>query len=420
MRPITRDKVVDLSENEYKVDVSYKTTAPSVFTDIVAGNILKLKNNEMKVALSLLAKLGIKFYDNITSRDMFYSKIRKPILDKYGKEKDEYKQTLELMKITKAQRTKLNTEANKKVRQANKTRKTYYSEDIINVIQETKDSSDWATEAISLMLASGCRPIELLDKNTFKVDRKQKDWVIVGNIAKKRQGKQDTTTSRPVIGYTAQGFVKAVADFRESISDRELYIDKGANKGQLKKANVSLISRRLKKYFPDEITPKTLRKLYGNLSHLLYGGTSNLNIWLGDVLGHDEKDKNTSFSYSTLRVVLGNKDKNSDNANMGNPELEVKTEILNKKSEMLKTQLEKMNERLDNFGTKIDECDKPCKPNKRNLTTEKKEQIVKDTIERMVKDGMKISQERVICESGISWRITRGVVSEWKAKKNKK
>jgi hypothetical protein len=416
MKPITAPKVIKLSQKEYDIEVSNKSTAPSVFVNIVIDNILKLNKAETKVALSICAILGTKFYDVPKSKDVFYTKIRKPILIKYGKESKEYIQSLELMKITKEERTKLTVDYKKKVKDANKERKTYYSEDLIGVIEETKDTEDWATEAIGLMMASGTRPIELLDKNKFKPDpSKGKNYVIVSGIAKKRKGKEDVVTSRPIIGYTAIQFIQAVDDFRDSISDRELFIQSGSDEGQLKKSNVALISSRLSKYFPNdpEITPKTLRKLYGNLAHALYGGTSNLNVFLGEVLGHDESDQQTSFSYSTVRVIIGSKKSNSDNANMGSPELEVKQESLEKKNEMLENELKNMNTRLDEFGATIGKS-APCKPNPKNLTDEKKKQIVRNTIDRMVKDGESISQEKVICASGISWRITRAVVSEYK------
>ena len=423
MKPITKTKVLKLSKKEYNYSPTdeKKATAPSIFVNVVVDHVLKLNKTETQVALSLLSKLGIAFYDVPKSRDVFYTKLRKPILEKYGKASPQYIQTLELMKITKEERTKLNKDYKAKVKSANKDRKTYYSDDLIGIIEETKDDEDWATEAIGLMLASGTRPVELLDRNKFKVDPKRKEWVIVSDIAKKREGKKDAVTSRPIIGYTGKQFIDAVADFRESISDRELYIQSGSDKGQLKKSNAQILGRRAKELFPNdpEITPKTLRKLYGNLSHALYGGTSNLNVYLGEVLGHDENDQQTSFSYSTVRVILGNKKSNSDNANLGNPELEVKTESLEKKNEMLKSELKQVNERLDAFADKIGES-KPCKPNPRNLSVEKKEQIVRDTIKKMVENGEKISQERVICASGVGWRVTRGLVGEYEKGLTKK
>lgn len=364
IEPLTIEKVITLSKKEYNIEVSNKSTSSSIFSSIVIDNILKLNEADTKVALSLCCLLGSKFYDVVTSKDMFYTKIRKPILEEYGKNSKQYKETLDLMKITKEERTKLTLDYKAKVRNSNKERKTYYSEDLLKIIEETKDSDDWAQVSIGLMLSSGTRPIELLNKNNFKVDpSKDNTHVIVSGIAKKRKGKEHIVTTRPIIGYTAIDFVEAVNKFRKSIFSRILCIETGSNQGQLKKSNTSLISSRLNKYFPNdpEITPKTLRKLYGNLAYVMYGETQNLNVFLGSVLSHDENDLETSFSYSTLIVVLG-------------------------KSAYFK----------------------PL------LITKSKIQIVKDTIERMVKDGESISQEKVICASGISWRVVRSIVGEYK------
>lgn len=314
MDPITNEKVFNLSNKEYSVKASVRATAASVFLNTVMDNILNLNKTETKEALKIISILGSRFYNVLKSKDIFYTKIRKPILTKYGKESKEYKQALDLMKITSRERTKLNVDYNKKTRANNKDRKTFYSENLLDVIEETKDAEDWATQAVGLMLSSGTRPIELLDKNNFTPDPTSKKWVLVSGIAKKREDKQDVVVSRPIIGYTAIEFIKAVNNFRNKISNRKLYIETGSDKGQLKKSNVALIHSRIKHLFTDpDITPKTLRKLYGNLAHLLYGGTDNLNIFLSEILGHSDSDNQTSFSYSTLRIVKGNEKNNSDN-----------------------------------------------------------------------------------------------------------
>lgn len=374
MRPITAEKVVGLTEKKYdNIKISDRPTAPSVFTNVVVDNILKLNKTETKLALSLICKLGIIFYELPKSRDVFYTKIRKPFLQKYGKDSPEYIQTLDLMKITKEERTKLNKEYKAKVKKSNKNVKTYYSKDLMDIIEKTKNNDDWATQAVGLILASGTRAVELLDKNNFKVDPKRKDnWIIVSNIAKKREGKKDFVTSRPIVGYTAREFIDAVADFRKSISNRKIYITEGTEKGQLNKSNTQLLGKRAKELFNDpEQTSKTLRKLYGNLSHALYGGDSNLNIFLGEVLGHDPEDFQTSFSYSTVKVVKGN-------------------------------------------APKIEQEEEPKNPNIKMLTIEQKEKIVHDTIKKMVKNGEKISQDKVSQKSGISWRIIRPIVNSYK------
>jgi hypothetical protein len=380
MSPMTTEKVLKLSEKEFKYQPinANRATIPSVFVNVVIKNILEVPKKDIHLVLSLCEILGRTFYDVPTSRDIFYSKLRKPILEKYGYRSPEYEKTLDLMKITKDERIKIKKDYGKKIKTANKERKTFYSEDLINVIEKTKDNADWEDTAIGLMLASGCRTVELLDKNTFTADPKQKEWVTVSDIAKKREGKKDFTTSRPIIGYTGKDFIDAVTELREKLSEKELYIEEGSDAGQLKKSYSRLIGVRLKNYFPNDpkITPKTLRKLYGNLSHVLYGGTSNLNIWLGGVLGHDEEDLQTSFSYSTLIVIIGS-----------NPELDVKTEIL------------QTPQKRENIT--------------KNMTDDKKVELVKKTIAQMVKDGKKISQESVGRESRVGWRTVRPVLAEW-------
>ena len=139
MKPMTTEKVMKLSAKEFKYfpPNPQRATIPSVFVNVVFENISKVPKKDISVVLSLCAVLGKKFYDVPKSRDVFYSKIRKPILEKYGYGSPEYEKTLDLMKLTKDERTKLKTDYGKKIKKENKERKTYYSEDLINVIEET-------------------------------------------------------------------------------------------------------------------------------------------------------------------------------------------------------------------------------------------------------------------------------------------
>ena len=421
MKTITADKVADLTEKNYPSIKIYesKSTAPSIFVNVVQKHILKVPAKEREKLYTACNKLGKVFYDVPKSRDQFFTKIRKPILQKYKKGSKEYNQSLDYMKLEKKERDELNKDSKSKVKKANKNRPVYYSEDLMNIIEETKGSADYATEAIGLMLASGCRPIELFDKNKFKpTPELGNNWVEVLNIAKKQEQKKDYTTKRPIIGYTANQFIKAISNFRKKVPRDKtgLYITEGSDKGQLKKKYGQKISRVMnEKYFSRNETPKMLRKLYGNLAHLLFAPTSNLNIFLGEVLGHDEEDQNTSFSYSTVRVLIGNKDANSENSNIPDPESKVETERLTKRNDILQEEIKKLTERVDNQDEKLN-INSPCKPNLRNLSNAEKEKRVKETIQKMVQQGQKISQERVSCVSQVSWRICRGLVREWKAK----
>jgi hypothetical protein len=411
MKPINKEKVLDLSTSEFKIkDPDAKATAPSILTNVVIDNILKVSKTDIRVVLSLLSVLGTKFYEKIKSRDVFYTKIRKPILEKYGKESNEYKQTLDLMKITKEQRTELNKNYNKMVKDRNKDPDIFYSKDILNIIEKTRDDPDWAKQAVGLMIAYGGRPVEVISMNTFKIDKNKKNYIIIENIAKKRADKKDTVGHRPLIGYKPKDFIVAVNDLRDKLKDKKIFIETGSDKGQMQKSVSNNIKKSMAVLFqglvsPSKIKASLCRKLYGNMSHLLYGGHINLNVWLGDVLSHDSEDKATSFSYSTVKVLEGTQESQKDK----------KTEISELKEEKVK-----MEERLDTLTYDLEECknelkEKPVKT-MRNIDYDKKITIVNDTIDKMVEDGVKLSQDSVILRSGVGWRIVRVVLAEYRNK----
>ena len=252
----------------------------------------------MPLILPILEALGVKFYDSITSRDVFYTKIRKPILVKYGKTSLEYRECLELMKITKEQRIKVNEDYRQKIKNKNKAPEIFYTKDILTIIEKCHHHDDWAIQTIGLMLAYGGRLSEILYKNEFKV--KSNNYIIVSNIGKKREDKKDVVCIRPVIGYTSQEFINIVKQLRNSLTN--ILIVKGNDKGQLNKRYSKTIKEKMYELFNKDYNPSLCRKLYGNLSHLLYGHNQNLNVWLSEVLGHDKNDLTTSFSYSTISV----------------------------------------------------------------------------------------------------------------------
>ena len=215
-----------------------KATIPSIVLHIVINNILNVPKNEMPIILPILQYLGVRFYDSITSRDIFYTKIRKPILVKYGRASPEYKQSLELMKITKEQRLQLNEDYRQQIKDKNKAPEIFYTQDILTIIEKCKYDEHWAIVTIGLMLAYGGRLSEILYKNEFDI---QSNNIIVKNIGKKREDKKDVVCIRPVIGYTPEEFIYNVKELRNSLSN--VLITEGNDKGQLKKN----IQRPLKK-----------------------------------------------------------------------------------------------------------------------------------------------------------------------------
>ena len=277
-----------------------KATIPSIVLHIVINNILNVPKNEMPIILPILQYLGVRFYDSITSRDIFYTKIRKPILVKYGRASPEYKQSLELMKITKEQRLQLNEDYRQQIKDKNKAPEIFYTQDILTIIDKCKYDEHWAIVTIGLMLSYGGRLSEILYKNEFDI---QSNNIIVKNIGKKREDKKDIICIRPVIGYTPEEFIYNVKELRNSLSN--VLITEGNDKGQLKKKYSKTIKEKMYELFNKDYNPSLCRKLYGNLSYLLYGNNQNLNVWLSEVLGHDKNDLTTSFSYSTICVRNG-------------------------------------------------------------------------------------------------------------------
>jgi hypothetical protein len=146
---------------------------------------------------------------------------------------------------------------------------------------------------ISLSLASGCRLKGLISKkgNTFSPDREgRENWITVGNLGKKKGDKQTFVNTRPLLEYTSQEFIEKVKELRNLLATDEKNMFQSTNKNdpELRSVYSKIMSEEgMKKLFPEIapatkkyisiLTPKILRKMYGNLAHLIYEPHGTLN-----------------------------------------------------------------------------------------------------------------------------------------------
>ena len=183
---------------------------------------------------------------------------------------------------------------------------------IYEKIQELIQSDNVYDRALSLMLCLGTRPIELFSKNTFTKIKGRDSWIKVGNLAKKREG-QKSFTERPVLFFSVKFILKEVGKFRAHFegkivinSNGRLASDKNASLNQRALIHFPWISKIYQK-------SSALRKVYASLAYKNFADKSkqNFNTFISRILGHDDLDLSTSFSYSYLNVCDPNKNSNT-------------------------------------------------------------------------------------------------------------
>ena len=164
-------------------------TGKSCFLYIILNEISEYDVPQMKISLEILNKIMPVIYPNIGSRDNYFTKIRAVIYKKYpdidGKCSPEKRIALSMMKLSKDDKQTKIANAMKTVKSKNRNKKQFNIDYIVKVINDTKQEKDPYKRAVSLLLVSGARPVELLFRNTYEVDKKKPQWINIRGLAKK-------------------------------------------------------------------------------------------------------------------------------------------------------------------------------------------------------------------------------------------
>ena len=203
----------------------------------------------------------------------------------------------------------------------NKEPRRFRLSDVLAVIRRGwQPDSPWQARALSLMVALGTRVIELFGDSPLIVsatDWKSPtlpfDWldpsclVELQDVAKRN----DSVSLRPVLFQTPTRLYDMVMSLRRELATLVPQVIVAAHtplaavcQGKPRSVHPSLLGS-----FNDyvgtqlpECTSHDLRRLYGLLSHNVYGGQCNFNIWLSHVLGHRSDNVQASFYYSVFSI----------------------------------------------------------------------------------------------------------------------
>lgn len=275
-------------DNKDNIQLKKRQTLGSYFKTEVLEHLLSLTTKEQyEQAFKLIQDIAPVLYPKSSTRDVFYTNIRTELKKAYDVGSEIYISSLENMKIERDERKELQSNYVKQVKKRNKEQRQIKRDDILQIIEtlRNKENADVYDKTLLGLVVCGARPCELLQKNEYKlVDER---YIEVSNIAKKRKGKTDQTCTRPIVELHSQEFLDLVKEIRTTDNLNDNF-----------KRN---LHNRSNKLFGG--SPSLLRKIYGNLSHQLYSPDTNLNVYLSEALGHDSLDLQTSFSYSTVKIV---------------------------------------------------------------------------------------------------------------------
>jgi len=366
--------IITKADNKYK----NKESGASALIQYAIDNIDKYQVDDLRAIFPKLNTILTALYPNKITRNIYFSKIRKPISNKYGLNSEEYKVSQDLIKITKAEKKAITEDYNIKVKEKNRDRQVFYTEDVLEVMYKMLAANHWADQALGLLICCGARPIELLVKNKYAPVGDAEMWVHIENLAKKRGDKQDDTVNRPLIHLNCAEFIERVNKVR---NDEDFKSKKALDKhGHLSQNVDKILNYHLEKYeiFAND-NASILRKVYANLAYSLYADPikTNLNVFLSDTLGHDRSDIATASSYSTVVVVPRAKER--DNA-----------QIINAIDELRGT-ARAIREDVDELKDEMKEPEIIRPPVQMNRTDEEIKELLRQTLTQMQANNVNIT-----------------------------
>jgi hypothetical protein len=269
----------------------------------------KIANKNLKAVLKSLDVIYPKLYKNMNTLDNYFSTdIRKPIAKRFGHKSPEHEMSLELTALSWEKKGEIIKKAKDKVQFKQNNRQTFDAKRIIQLIRDNITSDDVIRKSVALLLASGCRPIELYAKANFELVANETHWIKQDFIAKRR-GEAGEPVIKPIVYLTSQQFIEEVEIMREGLKDRYKTIINPKN-DQLSSSINSRANEIAKLMFENEedLTLYSTKKLYGLSSYDIYGKVPNRfgnNVsyptWLSQIYGHKGEGAVANYSHFELK-----------------------------------------------------------------------------------------------------------------------
>lgn len=385
--------------NKYFPDIKGNTIAMKYHNAV--KHIFETKTNDKNI-LEVLPKfyeVYTHYYPLLTTKKQKLSEIRKIIERNQSKNAYRLSKHDKYFNLNYNQRADLLDKYNQDIEKKNKNKIQIDEGEILSSMRTLILSKNPYDRAISLLLASGCRPVELFYLNKFHLIKDKPSYLRITNIAKKRSG-QVNEVERPIVMFSATAFKGLVKRLRDDFKGKIVY-DENNNKFASDKNKT--LNDRIRKKLPwitstgvSNIS-SLLRKIYGSLAFARYADPKkeNKNTFLSNILSHNSLQ--TSFSYSIIN--LHNKDELKES------QLQTKMNILEKQMQLLMKKTDK----------KTKEPAPVKKLFNRIMSEPEKLSILDKTVADLHRSGTKITN-RLIRSMGIGSKLANSYLKSYREK----
>ena len=288
---------------EFKSD---KKTPTAIIKDLFPDELKIIDGMEeakgyrqYKTLIDLINNYADSTMPSLNSKVALQSYVRCLVRDRYGAGDKRHKYLKAHFSMTLEESKIRQVESDAKVEENNTNQTVVPVATVDNLVKFLKEKLRKKWDIIAaLILAEVCcgsRLIELLsDKFTYTASVKE-GWIVQNDVAKNKTGVIRPVT-KPIIFLTAQEFLELIETIRTKMTTKP------------EDTNVTLSNRYSKRLSAKIKTmgiqglssSHDLRRIYANYSYNVYGGNTSLQMYLKQVLGHD--NFSSAANYSTVRV----------------------------------------------------------------------------------------------------------------------
>lgn len=356
------------------------------------------------------------YYPSLTTRRQKLSEVRKVIeknqsanayrLSKHDKYFNlDYNQRVDLVETYKA-----------KVLEKNDDKLQVDENEIFSKMRELIMSKNKYDRWIALLLSTGARPVGLISKNKFSLIKDKPGWILVENLAKKRDTQEKQWTERPTVLFdpveVIREWQRLKKDFKGSV-----IID---HTGKLSADKNSSLNKAVVKHFQwlkdNPNKSSMLRKLYADMAWKSKGDKAygSRQKFTADILGHS--GMLSSFSYTIVNV--------SDPSELKNKALQSKINELATAMMHMQIKLSKQENKIEEevkeeVKEQLDEVE-PIKLITRNMKKEDKLAILDKLVAQLEADGIKITNRKLRQLSGGGSKLINEYHKAYNLKKKEK
>ena len=321
----------------------------AIFKKSLINEIKTLSPKDIKILCSnnYIRKIFYKFVKNneisLSTVKTYCSEINKEISNKLN-DKDFKKLRDNNLQITIKYKdtVKINNNSKKKVENKNNNILLIDGYKILKLVEILKDSNNWIDKVILFGLCSGCRFIEILNKNVsiFKESKDNNKIFQIGTAKEKKH--VEFGHNKHVLFLTKEEVLNLNTDIRNNLNE----LDLKKNNKQLTGKYSKRVNTRLKELLkqinlsidPKEYKFHLLRKIYANYCFEVFGRFTTLSYpaYIKKCLCHDSIG--ALLSYSSLRIIYPKNTENKNKENTENKEVDIKEKYKNIKKRGMNSQ----------------------------------------------------------------------------------